>query len=60
MAKIGQTIGEKYDIIKEVGRGGMSKVYLAIDHNLNKRWAIKEIERRPRDKNNFIAVNSLF
>ena len=58
MAKIGQTIGEKYDIIKEVGRGGMSKVYLAIDHNLNKRWAIKEIERRPRDKNNFIAVNS--
>lgn len=43
MAVIGTLIGGKYEILKEVGRGGMSIVYLAMDKNLNKQWAVKEI-----------------
>ncbi len=32
-----------YEIIKEIGRGGMGIVYLATDHRLNRRVAIKEL-----------------
>lgn len=44
MASIGQVIDDKYEILKLVGQGGMSKVYLAMDKRLNKQWAVKEIE----------------
>lgn len=43
MARIGSIIDGKYEILKEVGRGGMSVVYLAMDQRLNKQWAIKEV-----------------
>lgn len=43
MAAIGTIVGGKYEILKEIGRGGMSIVYLAMDKNLNKQWAVKEI-----------------
>lgn len=39
---VGEKINNKYEVIKEIGAGGMSKVYLAMDLNLNKTWAIKE------------------
>lgn len=47
MASIGTIIDGKYEIIAEIGRGGMSVVYLAIDRRLNKQWAIKEAKRNP-------------
>lgn len=59
MAKIGILIDGKYEILREIGRGGMSVVYLAMDIRLNKQWAIKEIERRANDANNDIVVSSL-
>lgn len=34
---------EKYQIIRMLGRGGMSCVWLAEDLTLNKKWAVKEI-----------------
>lgn len=40
---VGQIIGERYRILKHIGSGGMSHVYLADDMRLKgKRWAIKE------------------
>ncbi len=58
MAVVGQVIDDKYEILKLIGQGGMSKVYLAMDKRLNKQWAIKEIEKKARDKNNEIVVQS--
>lgn len=58
MAVVGQTIDDKYEILKLIGEGGMSKVYLAMDKRLNKQWAIKEIEKRARDTNNEIVIQS--
>lgn len=50
MAAIGQVIDDKYEILKLIGQGGMSKVYLAMDRRLNKQWAVKEIEKRAREQ----------
>lgn len=58
MAVIGQVIDDKYEILKLVGQGGMSKVYLAMDKRLNKQWAVKEIEKRAKDRNNEIVIQS--
>lgn len=41
-----------------IGKGGMSEVYLAIDKNLNKQWAVKEIKKRAKDRNNAVVVQS--
>ena len=58
MAEVGTIIDGKYEILKLIGKGGMSKVYLAIDQNLNKQWAVKEIEKRARDKNNELIIQT--
>ena len=47
MAKVGDIIDGKYEILTEIGRGGMSVVYLARDRRLNKQWAIKEAKKNP-------------
>lgn len=60
MASIGSIIDGKYEILKEIGRGGMSTVYLAMDISLNKQWAIKEIKKVNEDETSDItAYNSL-
>ena len=59
MTEMGTVIAGKYEILKEIGRGGMSIVYLAMDKNLNKQWAVKEIRKRGNGKNDEIVVNSL-
>lgn len=59
MARVGTIIDNKYEILKEVGRGGMSVVYLAMDRRLNKQWAVKEITKIANDKNNEVVVQSL-
>jgi len=59
MTEIGTIIDGKYEILKEVGRGGMSVVYLATDTHLNKNWAVKEIKKKGSGKNDEIIVNSL-
>jgi len=41
-----------------IGQGGMSKVYLAMDRRLNKQWAIKEVTKNDRDRNNIHVVQS--
>lgn len=44
MTKVGTILGSKYEILKKIGQGGMSVVYVALDNRLNKQWAIKEIK----------------
>lgn len=51
MAEVGQVIDGKYEILTLIGKGGMSKVYLARDKRLNKQWAVKEIQKNARDEN---------
>ena len=36
----------------------MSEVYLAMDRNLNKQWAVKEIKKKARDRNNEVVIQS--
>lgn len=38
-----RTIGSRYQLLREIGRGGMSVVWLALDTTLGKQWAVKEI-----------------
>ena len=59
MAQLGFTIDNKYEVLKQIGKGGMSTVYLAMDKRLNKQWAVKEIKKVANDKNNEIVVQSL-
>lgn len=59
MTEIGTVIDGKYEVLREIGRGGMSIVYLAMDTHLNKQWAIKEIWKKGEGKNEEIVVNSL-
>lgn len=59
MTKIGTVIDGKYEILKEIGKGGMSVVYLAMDKHLNKQWAVKEIRKSGSGKNDDIVVTSL-
>lgn len=58
MAVIGSVLEGKYEILKLIGQGGMSKVYLAMDKRLNKQWAVKEIEKRAKDRNNEVIIQS--
>ena len=45
MLEIGSLIDGKYKILNEVGHGGMSVVYLAMNEKANKQWAIKEVRK---------------
>ncbi len=59
MTEIGTVIDGKYEVLSEIGRGGMSIVYLAMNKHLNKQWAIKEIKKNANGENDEIVVNSL-
>ncbi|MCI8893066.1 MAG: serine/threonine protein kinase [Lachnospiraceae bacterium] len=59
MAEIGSVIDGKYEILTEIGRGGMSVVYLAMDTRLNKQWAVKEIRKKGTGKGSQVAAGSL-
>lgn len=45
MLAIGSVVDGKYKILNEIGRGGMSTVYLAVNERANKPWAIKEVRK---------------
>lgn len=48
MLEIGTLIDGKYKILNEIGHGGMSTVYLAINEKANKPWAVKEVRKSCR------------
>ncbi|MCI8528780.1 MAG: serine/threonine protein kinase [Lachnospiraceae bacterium] len=45
MLEIGSIVDDKYKILSEIGHGGMSVVYMAINEKANKTWAIKEVRK---------------
>lgn len=59
MARMGEIIDGKYEILREIGRGGMSVVYLAMDKRLNKQWAIKEFRKDKDDASKQVALKAL-
>lgn len=59
MAQIGTVIDGKYHILKEIGRGGMSTVYLAMDNRLNKTWTVKEIRNTNSTRKDQFIIQSL-
>ena len=44
MLKIGQFLGDRYEILTQVGVGGMAEVYRAKDHKLNRMVAVKVLK----------------
>lgn len=44
LSAIGTVLRERYEIITELGKGGMSTVYLAKDKNLESYWAVKQVK----------------
>ena len=48
MLEIGTLVDGKYKILSEIGHGGMSVVYMAINEKANKTWAIKEVRKDGR------------
>lgn len=55
MIKIGMMIGERYEILEKIGTGGMSDVYKAIDHKLNRPVAIKVLKQEFSENANFVS-----
>lgn len=45
MLGVGSVVDGKYKILSEIGHGGMSVVYMAINEKANKTWAIKEVRK---------------
>lgn len=45
MLETGSLVDGKYKILSEIGHGGMSVVYMAINEKANKTWAIKEVRK---------------
>ncbi|MGN8645402.1 protein kinase domain-containing protein [Gracilibacillus sp. HCP3S3_G5_1] len=58
MLESGVVIDGRYEILKEIGRGGMSIVYLAMDNRLKKSLVVKDIRKR-KSNNHEILLNSL-
>lgn len=50
--KAGTVLDNKYELLKQIGSGGLSTVYLARDIRLNKMWAVKVVEDKRNNQSN--------
>lgn len=55
MLRLGMFIGDRYEILDQVGSGGMSDVYKGKDHKLNRFVAIKVLKREFSNDKNFVS-----
>ncbi len=55
MVKIGMIIGDRYEILEKIGTGGMSDVYKAKDHKLNRFVAVKVLKQEFSENANFVS-----
>ena len=55
MIKIGMLIADRYEILEKTGTGGMSVVYRAKDHKLNRIVAVKVLKQEFSDNANFVS-----
>lgn len=51
----GMFIGDRYEIIDKVGSGGMSDVYKALDHKLNRYVAVKVLKDEFSEDKSFVS-----
>ena len=55
MIKIGMILGERYEILEKIGTGGMSDVYKAKCHKLNRYVAVKVLKQEFSENSNFVS-----
>ena len=55
MVKIGMMIGDRYEILEKIGTGGMSDVYKAKCHKLNRNVAVKVLKQEFSENANFVS-----
>ncbi len=55
MVKIGMVIGDRYEVLEKIGTGGMSDVYKAKDHKLNRLVAVKVLKQEFSENDNFVS-----
>lgn len=55
MIRKGMFIGDRYEIIDKVGSGGMSDVYKALDHKLNRYVAVKVLKDEFSEDKSFVS-----
>lgn len=51
---------KRYYVVKKIGTGGMSSVYLCIDKNIHKKWAVKQLTDSSLNGRQMKNVNSHF
>ncbi len=54
MIKIGMVLAERYEILEKIGTGGMSDVYRAKDHKLNRPVAVKVLKQEFAENAEFV------
>lgn len=55
MLNAGYILDEKYEVVKTLGQGGMSTVYLCKNTRLGNMWAIKEVKKELKGQIDFLA-----
>lgn len=55
MLKQSMEIGGRYEIMEQIGTGGMSDVYKALDHKLNRYVAVKVLKQEYSENENFVT-----
>ena len=55
MIKLGMMIGDRYEILEKIGTGGMSDVYKAKCHKLNRNVAVKVLKQEFSENANFVS-----
>ncbi|MBR5337460.1 MAG: Stk1 family PASTA domain-containing Ser/Thr kinase [Lachnospiraceae bacterium] len=55
MVREGMFLGDRYEIISQIGTGGMSDVYRALDHKLNRYVAVKVLKGEFSQDSNFVS-----
>ncbi|WP_026504854.1 Stk1 family PASTA domain-containing Ser/Thr kinase [Butyrivibrio sp. NC3005] len=54
MIRIGMIIGDRFEVQEKIGTGGMSDVYRALDHKLNRPVAVKILKQEFSENQNFV------
>ena len=55
MVRAGMFLGDRYEILEKIGSGGMSDVYRAKDHRLNRDVAVKVLKQEFNSDRTFSA-----
>ena len=55
MIKMGMLLEDRYEVIEKIGTGGMSDVYKAKDHKLNRLVAVKVLKQEFSENANFVS-----